>query len=249
MKERTKIGLGIFALIIVVIIASGKNDGSSHTSNANNNLSDTQQNIKQQNAPSEMPSAKIEKLADIEQWYYDRPGTVDPSLKKKMGKQAKHYKELVSAAAYRIAAKTGSKVEMSSTRDGKVFTVNTQGGGKYDLDIADLKDKQGRYYDAEDAVSLPEVKTQYEKWIAKACPSDYDVTNVKNLLEKNSNNPATIDVDWLTSEQDLGVYPDGTRELSVNFQNKNSFGVEMRYTATIKISPKCTYKVEKLEKY
>ncbi|WP_158782507.1 hypothetical protein [Pantoea sp. BAV 3049] len=198
---------------------------------------------------SETDSDRIVRLADVEQWYYDRPGTVDPSLKKKMGKQAKHYKDLVSAAAYRIAAKTGSKVEMSSTRDGKVFTVNTQGGGKYDLDISDLKDKQGRYYDAEDAAVLPEVKTQYEKWMSKACPSDYDVTNVKNLLKKNSTNPATVDVDWLTSEQDLGVYPDGTRELSVNFQNKNSFGVDMRYIATIKVSPKCTYKVEKLDKY
>lgn len=198
---------------------------------------------------SESDTDKIIRLADVDSWYYDRPNTVDNKLKKSLGKNASKYKEIVSSAAYRITARTGNKVEMVTSNDGKTFTVTTADNEHYDLDFSDLKDDSGHFYDASDAVYLPEIKTQYEKWIVKACPNDGDITAVKSLLAKSSKYPATLDVDWFTSEQDLGVHPDGTRDLSVNFSNKNGFGVEVRYTATISVSPKCTYRISKLEKY
>lgn len=215
----------------------------------NHELSSSSSAEQEAPAVTETESEKISRLANIEQWYYDPAEMGGKKVKSKMGKEYKHYKELVSSAAYLVAARTKDQVEFVSTQDGKTFTVTTSGGGKYEIEKSDLKDSKGRYYDENDAANLPEVKTQYEKWITKACPDDQDIIYVEKLLAKNTTFPATLDVDWFTSKQDLGVYKDGTRELSVNFSAQNAFGVEVRRTATISISPKCSYKIIKLEKY
>ena len=250
MKEKKELSLGRFLFYVCLGLAfigfigsKFSSEDSSSVSGGNHNRTSTRE------VSTESATDKITRLADVESWYYDRPGTVDKKLKKALGRNASKYKEIVSSAAYMVAKKTGRKVEMVTSNDGKRFTVTTDDNGIYNLDYSDLKDSKGNFYTASDAAELPDIKTQYEKWIAKSCPKDSDITMVKSLLAKNSNYPATLDVDWFTSEQDLDVYSDGTRELSVNFSNKNGFGVEVRYTATISISPKCTYRIAKLEKY
>lgn len=242
LPKSVKVFLGaIIALFLIIAFSDDpkKNHELSSSSNA------------EQEAPAvtETESEKISRLANIEQWYYDPAEMGGKRVKGKMGKEYKNYKEIVSAAAYRVAARTNEKVEFVTTQDGKTFTVTTSDGGKYDVELSDLKDKKGRYYDESDAANLPEIKTEYEKWMTKACPVDQDIIDVEKLLAKNTKFPATLDVDWFTSKQDLGVYKDGTRELSVNFSAKNAFGVEIRKTATISISPKCSYKIIKLESY
>lgn len=250
MKEKKELSLGRFLFYVCLGLAcigfigsKFSSEGSSSRSGGNHNRTVTKEVI------TESTTDKIIRLSDVESWYYDRPGTVDKNLKKALGRNASKYKEIVSSAAYMVAKRTSRKVEMVTSNDGKRFTVTTDDNEKYDLDFSDLKDGKGHFYTASEVAELPDVKTQYEKWIAKSCPKDGDMTTVKSLLSKSSNYPATLDVDWFTSEQDLGVYPDGTRELSVNFSNKNGFGVEMRYVATISITPKCTYRIAKLEKY